>query len=97
MSNKREYGQYYTVNNPFQHELFKKWMELAHKANDVILEPFAGANNILKLIEDAGYKCEWKCYDIDPPLDNSFPKYGQLVIQISYPTGKSSIVSLIST
>jgi hypothetical protein len=75
MSNKREYGQYYTVNNPFQHELFKKWMELAHKANDVILEPFAGANNILKLIEDAGYKCEWKCYDIDPPLDNSFPKF----------------------
>ena len=31
-----------------------------------ILEPFAGANNILKLVEESGYNLNWSCYDISP-------------------------------
>ena len=38
------------------------------------IEPFAGANNILKLIKESGYDCKWVCYDIDPPKYNVYPE-----------------------
>lgn len=76
MHNKRELGQYFTKENPFSHPLFTEWMGLtSYKDEDVILEPFAGANNILKLMDESGYHNQWVCYDIDPPEDNTFPKY----------------------
>ena len=76
MGNKREFGQYFTVENPFSHPLFREWMTLSGiKDEDTILEPFAGANNILKLMDESGYHNQWKCYDIDPPILNAFPKY----------------------
>lgn len=76
MQNKREFGQYFTVNNPFDHPLFKEWMSLnGCESKDVILEPFAGANNILKLMYESGYDNPWKCYDIDPSNENVFPQY----------------------
>lgn len=75
MENKRERGQYYTQENPFSHPLFKKWMEIACDQNTIILEPFAGANNILKLMYDVGYGNAWVCYDIEPSEKNVFPKY----------------------
>ena len=31
----------------------------------IILEPFAGANNSPKLLFDAGYDLQWKCFDIE--------------------------------
>ena len=65
MSNKRELGQYYTIENPFIHPLFHEWMDFVDK-NIPILEPFAGANNILKLVEESGYYLNWSCYDISP-------------------------------
>ena len=73
MSNKRELGQYYTQNNPFTHPLFKEWMSLVD-TSETLLEPFAGANNILKLIKESGYDCTWKCYDIAPPNYNVYPE-----------------------
>ena len=72
MSNKRELGQYYTQNNPFIHPLFTEWMDMVDKTK-TFLEPFAGANNILKLIKESGYDLQWDCYDIDPPKENSYP------------------------
>jgi len=74
--NKRELGQYYTQENPFFHPLFKEWMDLTGYNNDeILLEPFAGANNILKLMDDCGYHNKWQCYDIDPSINNNFSKY----------------------
>jgi hypothetical protein len=76
MINKREFGQFFTKGNPFNHPLFSEWMSLTGCTNeDVILEPFAGANNILKLMDECGYHNAWKCYDIDAPKENVFPKY----------------------
>jgi len=72
--NKRELGQYYTVNNPFTYPLFKKWMCESYDG-DTILEPFAGSNNIPRLINESGYKCVWKCFDIDPSNMNTYPEY----------------------
>ena len=70
---KRELGQYYTQTNPFNHPLFKEWMGLLDK-NSVFLEPFAGANNILRLISDVGYDLKWRCFDIEPSPNNTFPQ-----------------------
>lgn len=76
MQNKRRYGQYYTIENPFNHQLFKEWLALSGiKSGEIILEPFAGANNILKLMAESGYNNVWKCYDIEPPEINEYPQY----------------------
>lgn len=75
-NSKRELGQYYTQENPFNHPLFKEWMALSGYGDDeIILEPFAGGNNILKLMDESGFHNLWKCYDISPSNDNVFPKY----------------------
>ena len=76
MQSKREFGQYFTIENPFNHPLFNEWMILTgYKDEDVILEPFAGANNILRLMDESGYHNRWKCYDIEPAEHNAFPLY----------------------
>jgi len=76
MPNKRQFGQYFTIENPFSHPLFKEWMALcSYNERITILEPFAGANNILKLMDESGYHNQWKCYDIEPPVENVFPQY----------------------
>ena len=86
--NKRELGQYYTVNNPFIHPLFKKWMNESYKG-ETVLEPFAGSNNIPRLIDESGYKCIWKCFDIDPSNINTYPKYNveQMDTILNFPNG----------
>ena len=76
MQNKRELGQYYTRENPFNHPLFKQWMvETGYSEDDTILEPFAGANNIPKLMSDAGFIFRWECFDIEPSDNNICPQY----------------------
>lgn len=74
MSDKRSKGQYYTVYNPFTHCLFKEWFDKIDNKK-CILEPFAGSNNIPRLMDEAGYSTAWVCYDIDPYVDNTFPKF----------------------
>lgn len=75
-NNKRELGQYFTKGNPFNHKLFKKWVDiLVSNGIDTLLEPFAGANCIPSLIKESGYDFEWKCYDIEPPVENNLPEF----------------------
>ena len=65
--NKRENGVYYTVNNPFKHKEFIKWYNKATEDTDIILEPFAGGNNIPRLVNETGVdKLNWLSYDITP-------------------------------
>lgn len=71
---KRMLGQYNTITNPFKHELFAKWMTFI-PADSELLEPFAGNNNIPKLMFEAGYNFDWLCYDIDNNRPNLFPQY----------------------
>ena len=53
---KKEFGQYYTTTNPFNHELFYKWVnEIEDFSEKKILEPFCGSNNIVNMIEDLGF------------------------------------------
>lgn len=70
---KRGFGQYYTINNPFRHPLFSDWFGML-LPTDTIVEPFAGSNNIIKLVREATL-CDnrWKCYDIEPSTNNVCP------------------------
>ncbi|MBQ6855718.1 MAG: hypothetical protein IJO13_01295, partial [Lachnospiraceae bacterium] len=40
-----------------------------------LLEPFAGANNIVTMIESLGYKNQWECFDIAPNEFNAAEQY----------------------
>lgn len=67
MNNKRANGQYYTRGNPFQLEPFRKWAENSELNHQTVLEPFAGAKDIARLIESTHLTCQdWAFYDIEP-------------------------------
>jgi len=66
---KRELGQYYTVGNPFSLKPFKDWAQKANLKKEIVLEPFAGANNIISLLKDLDYASHFKSYDIVPNND----------------------------
>lgn len=66
---KREHGQYFTVENPFNFKPFLEWFEDVYSkiGNKTILEPFAGANYLVKgLGEQLNKNLLWACFDIDP-------------------------------
>lgn len=66
MSKKRQLGQYFTSGNPFRHSVFKSWAKGAGLPNVSILEPFAGANNIIKMLAGVGLCNKFISYDIAP-------------------------------
>lgn len=74
IESKRKLGQYFTITNPFKHTLFIEWSKNI-KDDDVLLEPFAGSNSIIKLIQEAGLYNKWSCYDIDNTKENYVPKF----------------------
>lgn len=68
-NHKRAHGQFFTVGNPFLFPAFKDWFQaipVLSTPNPTLLEPFAGTNNIVRLMREAGYDYSWACYDIDP-------------------------------
>ena len=53
MNNQKQLGKYYTVNNPFDLKAFRDWFSNIPGVNSmVILEPFAGSNNIVNLMSE---------------------------------------------
>ena len=71
---RRAHGQFYTTYNPFNLDPFHRWLKsIPDYKTTTILEPFAGANNIVQMVEDLGYTNHWDCFDIDPESqdDNS--------------------------
>lgn len=66
-ASKKLLGQFFTITNPFNIDIFFKWMKLIpEEKKSCIIEPFAGANNIVKMIQDLGFTNEWACFDIKP-------------------------------
>ena len=47
----RAHGQFYTHGNPFRHPAFRKWAKRANLPNVRVLEPFAGANSLIRHLE----------------------------------------------
>lgn len=54
----------------------------------VFLEPFAGANSLIRLIGEAGIILQWSCYDIQPPqsMAEGFPLKTQDTLK-NFPQG----------
>lgn len=64
---KKEYGQFYTQQNIFDLEPFKEWFfAIPENKREVILEPFAGSNGLIIMLEKAGLLKKYKSYDIEP-------------------------------
>ena len=67
MDEKRASGRYYTRGNPFQLKPFQTWAKEINLAQQIALEPFAGAKDIPQLIDAAHLRCrDWAFYDIAP-------------------------------
>ena len=66
----RATGRFYTKTNPFNHPLFFQWLSLLPQ-NVAVVEPFAGANDIPIMLREIGFNPVWKCFDINPPIDNN--------------------------
>ena len=66
MSKKREQGRYYTEGNPFVLKPFVNWAQKINLKDKVVLEPFAGANNIIHALQKQGYAGEYNSFDVQP-------------------------------
>lgn len=69
---KRELGQYFTAYNPFQNEGFLTWAKECNLNKNTILEPFAGSNNLINMLQNMDLCCDFKSFDIEP--QNEFVK-----------------------
>jgi hypothetical protein len=67
--NKKRHGQFFTHENPFILDIFREWFAFLPK-NAKFLEPFAGANNIVKMIDETFGAQNWTSFDIEPPAEN---------------------------
>ena len=64
----RAHGQFYTRGNPFRHPAFHRWAQRADLSNVKVLEPFAGANSLIRHLESlTPPPCEnYISFDIEP-------------------------------
>jgi hypothetical protein len=64
---KRDHGQYFTMASPFDHDAFHAWLD-AVPDDAVFIEPFAGANNLVRMVDEAAVPriLTWYSYDIEP-------------------------------
>ncbi len=67
---KRQHGAYYTENSPFELKPFKNWAISANISQHTILEPFAGANNIIRMLKNLGMCSKFVSFDICPAHHN---------------------------
>lgn len=63
---KRAQGRFFTAENPFSCQAFSAWSRRANLPNEIILEPFAGANSIVEHLVEIGKAHRWESYDIEP-------------------------------
>lgn len=63
---KRQNGQYYTQGNPFVLAPFQSWARDVGLHSKAVLEPYAGANHIIRALRGAGYAERFISYDLHP-------------------------------
>ena len=61
---KRQYGAYYTKQSPFELKPFKDWAQSAGLDDCTVLEPFAGDNDIVRMLRDSDACSRFACYDV---------------------------------
>lgn len=65
-SKKRQHGQFYTVGNPFLLAPFTNWVERHAIRDEKVLEPFAGANNLINALRETKMADTAASFDIAP-------------------------------
>lgn len=70
MDRKREQGRYFTELNPFRSGQFLAWAEKANLPHEEVLEPFAGSNNLIRMLEGIGLCDRFASYDLHPASDD---------------------------
>ena len=63
---KRSKGQYFTKGNPFGLKPFQNWLDKTNLSAEILLEPFAGANDIINSLRSMGVCKKFSSYDISP-------------------------------
>lgn len=63
---KRKLGQYFTTYNPFKNAGFLEWARECKLTQSTILEPFAGANNLINMLKNMNLCRDFKSFDIEP-------------------------------
>ena len=66
MNAKRTYGRFYTSGNPFTLAPFREWADRAGLPGKRVLEPFAGANGLIRMLRELSLCEDAAAYDIDP-------------------------------
>lgn len=66
----RQFGIYYTsLFNAFNHKAFLSWVEDNDLNKEVVLEPFAGSNSIIEMLQEIELAENFVSYDIHPSHD----------------------------
>lgn len=71
---KRQQGAYYTERSPFELRPFQDWAKSADLANNTILEPFAGANNLARMLRDCHTCHGFASFDLEPTDPDVMPR-----------------------
>ncbi|MCZ0931738.1 MAG: hypothetical protein OXJ52_01100 [Oligoflexia bacterium] len=66
IDNKRSKGRYFTKGNPFNLRPFQSWLDKTNLSRKILLEPFAGANDIIKTLHSMSLCNKFSSYDISP-------------------------------
>ena len=66
MNAKRARGRFYTAGNPFTLTPFRDWAKRAGLPDRRVLEPFAGANNLIRMLRELSLCGDFAAYDIEP-------------------------------
>lgn len=91
--NKKTKGQFFTITNPFDSDFFLKWFNnIPNIKNELLLEPFAGSGNIVRMLQTIGLKNQWKCFDIEPLTIKGLPIKEQDILK-NYPKGFSVAIT----
>ena len=70
MTQNRRKGKFYTVGNPFTGRVFRNFAIENHFPYYTVLEPFAGANHLIRHLRDLELCNKSVSYDIDPGHDD---------------------------
>ena len=88
--NNRRYGIYYTaLFNPFDNRIFKDWIRLHNLQREIVLEPFAGSNSIIGMLQEIDLAHKYTSYDIYPQASD----VERRDTLRSYPTGYSLCIT----
>ncbi|UUM20248.1 hypothetical protein NPA13_02165 [Mycoplasma sp. 2045] len=69
--NKIQYGQFFTERNVFENNsVFQEFMSKNELWNKNILEPFAGANNLIRFLQEKNQKLKYESFDLEPKNSN---------------------------